>query len=135
MKLFTVSTLAILICSFAGWSQTCYQATGQTAAVTLSPGSKKIPAAIHQTTPFHAGINRGAAVMSTRGEFLFSLPAIHGGVFDIFVYNVEGRLLFRQRAFNGAALQLDTRTFSAGIYTAYVQVGGQNFLRRFIVSR
>lgn len=135
MKRITLMSAAILTFTLACWSQTCYEAIGQTVAFTLKAGAKSGPAAIREISVMRDRINSGIKVTTSRDGILVTLPSLQRGIADIAVYDVAGRQIYRQRGFSGASLRLETRTFAAGIYTALVQVDGQNYLRRFAVSR
>ncbi len=135
MKRITLVTAAILTCAVACWSQTCYEAIGQTVAFTLKAGAKSGPAAIRGISVMRDRLYNGISVTTTRDGILVTLPSLQRGIADIAVYDVAGRQIYRQRGFNGTSLHLETRTFAPGIYAARVQVDGQNYLRRFAVGR
>lgn len=135
MKRITLVAAAIVTCAVACRSQTCYEAIGQTTAFTLKAGAKSGPAAIRGIFAMRDRINSGISVTTTRDGILVTLPSLQRGIAEMAVYDVAGRLIFRQRGFSGTSLRLETRTFAPGIYTMRVQVDGQSYLRRFAVSR
>jgi hypothetical protein len=135
MKRMTFVAAVILTYAFACWSQICYEASGQTAAFTLKAGAKSGPAAIHEISVMRDKSSSGISVTRTRGSILIILPFLEHGIGDIAVYDIAGRQIYRQREFSRASLQIETWTFAVGIYTIRVQFDGQNYIRRFMVSR
>jgi hypothetical protein len=119
----------------ACWSQTSYDASGQTAVFTLTAGAKSGPASIRSGSVSRTGKGNSVTVASMRGFIVVSLPSQLRFPSDIAMYDIAGKQLYRQRGFNGASFRLDTRLLAPGIYTVIVRIDGQNFSRRFAVSR
>jgi hypothetical protein len=126
----TTTGAAVLICSVAGWSQTYFEASGQTAVFKLAAGEKS-NAAIRDVARLRPG---SALHMATvKGGILITLS--QRGFYDIAIYDMAGRQAYAAHRFNAQAVRIDTRAFAPGIYNALFRINGQNYSRRFAVSR
>jgi TRAP-type uncharacterized transport system substrate-binding protein len=136
MKRIALAALAILTCAVAGWSQAYYEASGQTRVFTLAAGAKSGPVAIRGGSVMRTGKDSGINFAVTRGGIVVTLSAANQqGSADIALYDLTGRQIYRQHGYCGTSLRLETKAFSAGVYTALVRVDGKNYSRRFAVSR
>jgi hypothetical protein len=125
----------LLLCAAAGWGQTNYEASGQTAVFTLTPGAKIGPNAIRGNPVLRTAPLRGIDIAVVQGGIVITLSSLLRGHADIAIYNLTGRQVYRQHGMNGLTLRVDTRRFTPGIYHARVRIDGQDFSRRFAVSR
>lgn len=115
-------------------SQNYFEASGQTKVFTLAAGAKSGPDAVRNTpAPRLAGAHQAAIALS-RNSIIFTQPFQSGGLADVAVYNVAGRLVFRQTGIAGR-LFLDTRRFAPGIYQARLTSAGHDITRRFVTAR
>jgi hypothetical protein len=119
----------------AAWSQAFYEASGQTAVFTLTPGAKSGPSSIRGRVVSHTGPQNGIRIAMVKGGIVLTLPSLRQGRSDITIYNMAGRQVYRQRGFSGASLRFDARRFAPGMYNVLVRIDGQNYSRRFAVSR
>jgi len=124
----------MLIGAAAGWGQAYYSASGTTAVFTLTPGAKTGPAAIRQNL-VRSEIGNPVAIASVKGYLVVSSSSQRHGLGDIALYNIAGKQVFRQHWLGAASFRCDTRRFAPGMYTVVVRVDGQNYSRRFAVSR
>jgi len=125
----------MLIGAAAGWGQAYYSASGSTAVFTLSPGAKSGPDAIRRDLAVHSGIGSPVTIASVKGFLFVSSSSQRHGLGDIALYNIAGKQVFRQHWLGAASFRCDTRRFAPGMYTVVVRVDGQNYSRRFAVSR
>jgi hypothetical protein len=125
---------ALCFCVSSGWSQTSYEASGQTVVFTLTPGAKASPLAVIGGSGSRFGKN-AVSITSARGFIVVSLSSQPHGPSDISIYDMAGRQAYRQRGFSGGSLRLETRRFAPGMYNILVRIDGRNYSRRFAVSR
>jgi hypothetical protein len=121
-------------CAAACWSQTFYEASGQTKVFTLTPGAKSGPASIRDNFFPHAKMIGGIRVTASRGGISIVLPSLRHGAADIALYNIAGRQIYRLQGYDGASLRLETRTFAPGVYSLIVRIDGQSYSRRCTVT-
>jgi hypothetical protein len=125
----------VLVCAMAAWSQTFYEASGKTAVFTLAPGAKVGPDAIRDRAVSRPGTGRALTMASGKGFIVVTLSSLRSGLGDIALYDIAGRQAYRQHGLTSASLRLDTRRFAPGMYTVVVRIDGQNYSRRFALSR
>lgn len=119
----------------AGWGQAFYEASGQTAVFTLTPGAKSGPAAIRGRAVSRSGKGSAIRIVAVKGGMVVTLLSPRRGQSDISIYEMTGRQVYRQRGLSGSSLRLDTRRYAPGMYNLLVRIDGQNYSRRFAVSR
>ena len=127
--------VALLGFAMAGWGQQYYEASGQTAVFTLTPGAKSGPASIRGKAVLYSGTQSGIRIAIVKGGIVVTLLSQRHGQSDVAIYNVAGRQVYRQCGLSGASLRFDTRRFAPGMYNVLVRIDGQNYSRRFAVSR
>jgi hypothetical protein len=112
-----------------------YDASGQTAAFTLTPGAKSGSSAIRREVGLHSGAVNSIRIAAGKNLIGITLSFARRSPVDVAIYNVAGKRAFRQRGFNGSFLRLDARLFAPGLYSVVVRKDGQNYSRYFTVSR
>lgn len=125
----------LLGCAMAGWGQQYYEASGQTAVFTLTPGAKSGPSSIRGRVVSRMGPQTGMRIAMVKGGFVVTLLSQRHGQSDITMYDMAGKQVYRQRGFSGSSLRFDAHRFAPGIYNLLVRIDGQNYSRRFAVSR
>jgi hypothetical protein len=127
--------VALLGCAMAGWGQQYYEASGQTAVFTLTPGAKSGPSSIRGRVVSRTGPQTGIRTAMVKGGLVVTLLSQRHGQSDISIYDMAGKQVYRQRGFSGSSLRFDAHRFAPGMYNLLVRIDGQNYSRRFAVSR
>jgi hypothetical protein len=126
-------TIVLLIVA-AGFCQSYYEASGQSAVFTLAAGAKSGPAAVRDQR-LNRPMESGIGIVPAKGGLLVTVPLSQRGRTDVAVYTMAGRQMYRRHGLFESGLRIDTRQFGAGIYTVCVHAGGLNFSRRFAIDR
>lgn len=130
-----VFTIVMLCCVIAGWGQSYYEASGQTSVFTLANGAHSGWSAIHGGIQTQHGSQDGIHIAAAQRSIIIKISSQRTPTTDIAIYDMAGRLAYRQRGFHGSALLLDSRSFAPGVYNTVVLFDGQTYSRRIIVSR
>jgi hypothetical protein len=118
-----------------GQGASSYDASGQTAVFTLTPGAKSGPSAIRSGASLHSAVANSIRIAAGKNLIGITLSFARRSPVDVAIYDVAGKRAFRQRGFNGTFLRLNAHLFAPGLYSVVVRKDGQNYSRYFTVSR
>jgi hypothetical protein len=124
----------ILAYAVASWSQTRYEASGQTQVFTLTAGVKIGPTAINRSIS-RMEKNNGINFEATMNRIVIMFSPIQPRRINIEIYNLSGHQIFQRRGYFGSSVCVETKAIATGIYTAIVCVDGKIFSHRFAVVR
>ena len=128
-------TAVMLCCVASGRGQSYYEASGQTSVFTLAAGAHSGWAAIRGKAPANHEIQNVIRIAAAQSGIFITVSLQKGASADIALYNVAGRLAYRQRGFQGSILHLDSRILAPGVYNAVVRVGEKTCSHRLLISR
>ena len=135
MRKITLSAAVVLGLSATAFSQSYYEASGQTAVFTLKAGARTNPVVAVKSkasTIKPAMSALSVAVNKTTITLVLGSGAIKTA--DLAFYDVAGKLVYRQSA-SSSVVHIDVKKFGSGVFAAVVKVDGVMMTKRFAVGR